>query len=202
MLTARQQLFVAEYLKDFKPMAAAERAGYSAPPWSDEVKAAVDEGVRNLREVLAIDSALVLRECAAVAFSDATSYFSIDDEGQPHIDLSEMTPAQKAAIASIETDTYWEGRDDEAREVKKVKLRFHDKMKALELLGKNLKLFTERLEVSAVDGLAEKIAEGRLRAGIAPKQLEGGNDSAGDGVGQFRSSNRAAEARLDFHDNE
>lgn len=174
MLTDRQQIFVDEYLKDFKPMAAAERAGYSSPPWSEEVRSAIDEGVRNRRELLGIDGALVLREVAAIAFCNAMDYFSIDEEGQPHIDLSKLNQVQQTAIASIETDTYWEGHDDEARQVKKVKLRFHDKIKALELLGKNLKLFTERIEVSAVEGLAEKIAEGRLRAGQEPKQLEAG----------------------------
>lgn len=126
LLTDRQQLFVDEYLKDFKPTAAAERAGYSSPPWGDEVKAAVDEGVRNRRELLGIDGAMVLRELARCAFHE--------------IDFDDMKPA--------------------------------DKIKALELLGKNLKLFTERFEVSAVEGLAEKLAEARARLENLPL-LEG-----------------------------
>lgn len=128
MLTDRQRLFVDEYLKDFKPMAAAARAGYSSPPWSPEVRAAVDDGIRDKRELLQVEGALVLREVATIAFHD--------------VDLEELTPS--------------------------------DKLKALELLGKNLKLFTERLEISPVEGLAEKIAEGRLRAEQETKQLGDG----------------------------
>jgi hypothetical protein len=39
-------------------------------------------------------------------------------------------------------------------------------LRAWELLGKTLALFTDRLEVSPVEGLAERLAEARARVGI------------------------------------
>lgn len=170
MLNDRQQLFVAEYLKDFKPMAAAARAGYSSPPWSDEVREAVEEGIRNRREVLEIDGALVLREVATIAFASMGDYFRDEWEMK---NPEELTELQKRAIEAVQVN---ETRDPETGEVERtVKLKLHSKNTALEMLGKNLKLFTERYEVSAVDGLAEKLAEARARvANHEPKQLEAG----------------------------
>jgi hypothetical protein len=43
-------------------------------------------------------------------------------------------------------------------------VKLADKLRALELLGKYLKLFTEKVEVTASDDLAALIAEGRKRA--------------------------------------
>lgn len=157
MLTDRQLLFVSEYVKDFKPMAAAERAGYSSPPWSDEVKAAVDEEVRNKRELLSIDAALVLREVATIAFASAGDYFN---QGWQAKDVSELTELQKRAIEAVQVD---ETYDEDGNVTRKIKFKLHSKNQALEMLGKNLKLFTERFEVAPTDGLAELIAEARAR---------------------------------------
>lgn len=158
MLTDRQQLFVAEYVKDFKPMAAAERAGYTQPPWSDEVRAAVDEEVRNKRELLSIDAALVLREVATIAFASMGEYF---EQGWSLKDINSLTEHQRRAIEAVQID------EDECG--RRIKIKLHSKNQALEMLGKNLKLFTERIEVSPTDGLAELIAEARQR--LVPKQL-------------------------------
>jgi len=161
MLTDRQQLFVAEYVKDFKPTAAAERAGYATPPWSDEVRAAVDEEVRNKRELLSIDAALVLREVATIAFASMGEFFNRDWELK---DISTLTDIQKRAIEAVQID--------ETDHKRTVKIKLHSKNAALEMLGKNLKLFTERFEVSPTDGLAELIAEARARVDDAKRLSE------------------------------
>lgn len=165
MLTDRQQLFVAEYLKDFKPMAAAERAGYSTPPWSDEVRQAVDVGIRDKRELLSIDGALVLREVAMIAFASMGEYFEADWKLK---DVEQLTDFQKRAIEAVQIK---ETVDAETGDVEReVRIKLHSKTQSLELLGKNLKLFTERMEISAVEGLAERFADAEAR--IASKQLE------------------------------
>jgi len=171
MLTDRQQLFVAEYLKDFKPSAAAERAGYSAPPWSDEVKAAVDEEVRNKRELLSIDAALVLREVATIAFASMADYF-VDEWKLKHPD--ELTELQKRAVEAVQVEEreIYNKDGDQIGVNRIVKIKLHSKNAALEMLGKNLKLFTERFEVSPTDGLAELIAEARARVDDAKRLPE------------------------------
>lgn len=49
--------------------------------------------------------------------------------------------------------------------VKPSKVTPKDKIRALELLGRYLKLFVEKIEISGLDKLAESIAEARKRAG-------------------------------------
>jgi len=86
----------------------------------------------------------VLQEIRSLAFVDIRKLY--DSNGQlkaPH-----EIPADVArAVAGIEVDELFEGSGKERSQVgwtKKVK--FYDKVRALELLGKNLKLFTERME--------------------------------------------------------
>ena len=66
----------------------------------------------------------VLQELAAIAFARVPDY--MDSDGNLKADLK---PAQRAAIASVEKSSTG------------VKVKFYDKMKALELLGKHFGLF-------------------------------------------------------------
>ena len=66
----------------------------------------------------------VLQELAAIAFARVPDY--VDSEGNLKTGLK---PLQRAAIASVEKTSSG------------VKVKFYDKMKALELLGKHFGLF-------------------------------------------------------------
>ena len=66
----------------------------------------------------------VLQELAAIAFARVPDY--MDAEGNLK---EELKPSQRAAIASVEKSSTG------------VKVKFYDKMKALELLGKHFGLF-------------------------------------------------------------
>ena len=69
----------------------------------------------------------VLQELAAIAFARVPDY--MDGEGNLK---AELKPSQRAAIASVEKGSAG------------VKVKFYDKMKALELLGKHFGLFDGR----------------------------------------------------------
>lgn len=69
----------------------------------------------------------IIDELAAIAFARAPDILKVDN-GQ--VSLREnLKPRQRAAIASVEKSTTG------------IKVKFYDKMKALELLGKYLGLF-------------------------------------------------------------
>lgn len=71
----------------------------------------------------------ILEELAAIGFARATDYLAVEDGELTVRDTSELSEAQGAAIAAIERGTGG------------VKLKFYDKLRALELLGKVTGLF-------------------------------------------------------------
>jgi hypothetical protein len=57
------------------------------------------------------------------------------------------------------------GRDGAPDEVlRTIKIKAHSKLDALEKLGKNLRLFTDKLEVSGGPDIASKLSAARRRA--------------------------------------
>ena len=77
-------------------------------------------------------SAAILEELRAIAMARATDFMTVRDGALEIRSTAELTPQQAAAIASIE------------RSAGGLKVKFYDKLKALELLGKYLGLFETR----------------------------------------------------------
>ena len=71
------------------------------------------------------------------------------------VDLSQLTREQTAAIQEVTVDTYLDGDGENAREVKKVRLKLADKRAALVDLGRHHKLFTNKFEHCGKDGPIE-----------------------------------------------
>ena len=146
-----------EYLVDLNGTQAAIRAGYSKRGASvtaarllvnSRISEAISEGRRKREEKIEIRAEEVLLELKRLAMVDLGQAY--DSEGRLR-KVHEMPEDVRRAIASVDTAEIW-GPDGGAQlgEVKRVK--FWDKTKALESLGKHLRLFTERLEHSGPDG--------------------------------------------------
>jgi phage terminase small subunit len=136
-LTPKQEKFIAEYMTDFNATQAFLRAGYSAKtPKSaqtlasrllanDVVAAEIDKcrkadlsKTENLRNQM-------IEELVNMAFSNGTDYAEIGEDGIVRfIPTSKLLPEKRAAVAGIE-----QGASG-------TKVKMHDKLKAMELLGK------------------------------------------------------------------
>ncbi len=81
------------------------------------------------REDFAQCGAQVLEKIRAIAMADVTDLVTVTDGELQVLSTDGLTPDQKAAIASIE------------RSAGGLRVKFYDKLKALELLGKCLGLF-------------------------------------------------------------
>lgn len=171
MPTARQRLFVAQYLVDHNATQAAVRAGYSAKTaeqlgsrllknkWVAE---AIEAGLAKQEKRIERTADDVLRELWKLALVDIGLAF---DANGALLSLAQMPEDVRRAISGIEVDELFAG-DGEARSLagRTRKVKLWEKTKALELLGKHFKLFTEKHE-HGVDGeLADLLREARTRA--------------------------------------
>jgi len=99
----------------------------------------------------------VLRELSLMGFSNMLDYVTPQKDGYAYVDLSKLTRDQAAAIQEITTESFVsDSEDDEEEEsgkvITKVKFKLADKRGSLELLGKHLKLFADRTELSGPGG--------------------------------------------------
>lgn len=87
----------------------------------------------------------ILQELGAIAFARATDMLTVEGGQLVVGDTTALSAEQARAIASIEKGTGG------------VKVKFYDKLKALELLGKAVGLFEGGAEVQGDNGLLEAI---------------------------------------------
>lgn len=169
-LTARQQRFADEYLVDLNGKQAAIRAGYSER--TAEAQASrllsnvnlqhyIQKRKQERVERTEITQDMVLFELAAIAFSNAADYAAVvekeatiesaegdviplyDKDGNPvmyrtvePVLTADLTDRQKRALSVIK-----KGRDG-------FEVKPYDKIRALELIGKHIGMFTDKVEVA------------------------------------------------------
>ncbi len=148
-LTAKQEMFVQEYLIDLNATQAAIRAGYSTATAKEigcenltkpNIRASIDEALAERSKRTGINQDRVLREIARIAFVNAENIINPNDATVKE-DASED---DTAAIASVKVKTVsGDEFDSTEREIK-----FADKLKALELLGKHLGMFKDNVNIS------------------------------------------------------
>jgi len=160
-LSPKQARFVEEYLVDLNATQAAIRAGYSR-------KTAEVQGCRLLRnaqiaeavttaqtkrsERLEITLDKWLRELAIIGFSDLKDYLGISaDTGAIRAKAFEEMPegASRALEAIEENRAIKENSDGESTTVyDKIKFKVHDKLGALEKIGKSLGFLKDKIDHS------------------------------------------------------
>ena len=166
----RRTRFIKEYLLDHNATRAAIAAGYSEKTAGSQgnrllknadVAKAIDLENEKLNAKLDISVERVAAEYARLAFFDPRKFFRDDGSLKP---ISELDEDSARAIAGMDVNELFEGNGEDRSQVgycKKVKLA--DKVRALEGLGRYLKMFTDKLELNANDALIAKLAEGRKR---------------------------------------
>ncbi|GAW29597.1 terminase small subunit [Carboxydocella sp. ULO1] len=149
-LTPKQQRFIEEYLIDLNATQAAIRAGYSPKTAHEQgaqllakisIREAIDKAIAERSRRTGITQDRVLRELAKVAFVNATDIIDMDDAAI----RDDANRDDTAAIAGVKVKRI----PTEAGEIIEREVKIYDKIKALELLGKHLGMFTDKLNVSA-----------------------------------------------------
>ena len=147
-LTKKQKLFCDEYLIDLNATQSAIRAGYSvasARQIADEnlskpdIKNYIEKALAERSKRTGINQDRVIQELARIAFVKITDV--ANDDGSINRDASDddLACIESVKVESSSTDTGY----SEKREVK-----LASKMKALELLGKHLGMWNDKLNVN------------------------------------------------------
>ena len=148
-LTDRQQRFVEEYLIDLNGTQAAIRAGYSPDSANAQstkmltkgnVSACVRKAIAERSKRTGITQDRVLRELARIGFVNVPDVVNaLDATIKEDADADDTT-----AISSVKVKTT---RTKDESEITEREIKFHDKVKSLELIGKHLAMFTENLNI-------------------------------------------------------
>lgn len=165
-LTAKQHRFCQEYLVDLNAAQAAIRAGYSEKTAKSigqenltkpDLQAVIQELMEKRSNRTEITSDSVLQEIAKLAFANMQDYTKVRD-GVLVGNMSNVTRDQLAAVQEFTVDVRkdYDSEGNEGGEVEKFRFKLADKKGSLELLGRHLKLFTDKVEVK--ESVTEEMA--------------------------------------------
>ena len=160
-LTPKQQRFVEEYLVDLNATQAAIRAGYSEKSAArisvellnkTQVQKSIEKAQAKRAERTEVTADRVVTELAKIAFADPRDLMEWGPDGLVLKDCRTIPDAAAAAVSEVS-----ESNDG-------IKLKKLDKLKALELLGRHLGMFTDKVKMSGELDIATIIMEARNRA--------------------------------------
>ena len=145
-LTDKQKRFVEEYLIDLNATQACIRAGYSqknakqiGSELLDKTRLQIDSALAERSKRTGINQDRIVQELARIAFVKITDV--IDEDGEIRRDASDDDLACIESVKIKESDNQFGGSTE--REVK-----LASKMKALELLGKHMGMWNDKLNVN------------------------------------------------------
>jgi len=167
-LNNQRKMFVKEYLVDLNATQAAVRAGYSERTANEQatrlmtnpdIQAAIQKEMKKREHRTDITADKVLSEYAKIGMSDVTDYLQVvtervlvdrTAEGEP---ISEI----KQLVLLKDTDSIPKDKLAAISEIKQAKdgsisFKLHDKVRALDSIGKHLGMFIDKVEHTGKDG--------------------------------------------------
>ena len=151
-LTPKQKAFCEEYIIDFNGTQSAIRAGYSKNSANEiasqnlaklSIQEYVQELTNNRSKRTEITADRVLNEIAKLAFFNMADVINSEGNTKPLQDWSRDELAALQEITESKIDS------KEGVIVTTLKTKISDKKASLELLGRHLKLFTDKVDLNA-----------------------------------------------------
>ncbi|MDD3654918.1 MAG: terminase small subunit [Desulfotomaculaceae bacterium] len=141
-LTVKQQMFVKEYLVDLNATQAAIRAGYSEKTAAEigceylrkpKIQEAVQAAMGKRSKKTEITAEKVLEQLARIAFADIGEFVEINGNTVIIKPFEQVDGTVLSEVAETQNG---------------LKVKLNDKMKALELIGRHLGMFNDKLNVN------------------------------------------------------
>lgn len=172
-LTDKQDAFCREYLVDLNATQAAIRAGYSEGTAAAQasrllINVNIQSRLSDLKsqrnERVGVDAAYVLMRLVEI---DQMDVLDIMTDGMSLKPVSDWPASWRRYLSGFDLAEMFEGRGDDREMVGILKkIKWPDKVKNLELLGKHIDVqaFKEKVEHSGEISLIDRIQEARKRA--------------------------------------
>lgn len=149
----------------------------------DEIKRRQDQR----RDRADVTEARITAELAKLAFTNMGDLLEVNEDGSAYLDLNSMTDAHRAALVEYQSETYTDkvlqencnevshllsgdtlpGNETNVGfttvKVLKSKIKFASKQAALDSLARILGMFKDKVEVSGVTSLVDRVAAARKR---------------------------------------
>jgi phage terminase small subunit len=162
-MTPKQSRFVEEYLIDLNATQSAIRAGYKNKnigrrlvTKSNVVMEAIDAALAERSKRTEVTADRVVRELARIAFTDLRRVFEWGPHGVALRPSDELTEDESAIVAEVsETRTETGGT---------IKAKCFDKLKALELLGRHLGMFNDKVDLNHSNTIIHNLFDPEERA--------------------------------------
>ena len=148
-LTPKQKIFCDEYLIDLNATRAYKKAYINIKNddtaavngnrllRNAKVKEYLDKRMKDREKRTEITQDMVLKELAAIAFSNGADFAKVTDDNMVRIiPTDELSEDKKKAISAIKETKFG------------INIETCDKVKALELIGKHLGMFKDKVELS------------------------------------------------------
>jgi phage terminase small subunit len=154
-LNSQQRRFAEEYLLSLNASHAAIKAGYSENGAGvqghqllnhPKVVTFLQQRQAELREKFNVSRERLVGACADVAFASVKDFMTINPDGSPVFNFSNMTDANWAALGEVTVEEFKDGRSDQ-REVRRIKVKKDSKLAAIELMAKLLGFMKEEVTV-------------------------------------------------------
>ncbi len=180
-LNPMQLRFVEEYLLDpSSQKKAAIRAGYSRHTASTissqlmtdpRISKILEERQNAIVDKIGITKERIVHELALIALANSRNTITLDENGEPTIDLHALSMDNSAANEVSVSTVGSHGKKSKAVSVKTIKTA--DKIAALKLLGQHIGMFKEQVEVTGKLSLLDLINKSmELEAQPVPPLLE------------------------------
>ncbi len=149
-LTPKQAMFVKEYIIDFNVSRAARAAGYSKNSANTaghnflkkpKIQKAIHAEMERRISRVEIRQDAIISELAALAFSDIRHIMSWNSRGIKLHRSDTLSAAAVACVAEVSCIDTLNGKN--------IRVKTHDKIRALELLMRHFGMLTDRMELDA-----------------------------------------------------
>lgn len=156
-MTEKQKIFADEYLIDLNATRAyrvaypsvrkdeTARANGSRLLTNANVAEYITKRMEERQERTEVTQDMVIQELAAIAFARATDYAEVCGDVVKIRDTKDLSDTQVKAIEGIKEGKFG------------IELKLNDKERALELLGRHLGMWNDKLQVSGIDEEKSKL---------------------------------------------